>query len=182
MIIQVALPLVAEHGAAVTTQQIARAAGIGEATIFRAFTDKDTLIRACVAEAVRPDHLVRELASIDLDQELEARLIEAAEALSAYLGRMGAVVGALAATGAMRPPPDAAQPERGRDDSTRVTTGAIQELLEPDGARFRLPLEVAAATFGALVMSLGRVPRGEDGPLVDAPGMVDLFLHGALSG
>ena len=182
MIIQVALPLVAEHGAAVTTQQIARAAGIGEATIFRAFTDKDTLVRACVAEAVRPDHLLRELASIDLDQELEARLVDAADALAAYLGRMGAVVGALAATGAMRPPPDAARAEGGREESMQATTAAIQELLEPDGQRFRLPLEVAAATFGLLVMSLGRVPRRDDGPLVDAAGMVDLFLHGALAG
>ena len=51
MIVAAALPLVAEYGAAVTTSQIARAAGIGEATIFRAFKDKDEVLDACVAEA-----------------------------------------------------------------------------------------------------------------------------------
>jgi len=49
MVIRAALPLIAERGAAVTTQQVARAAGIGEATIFRVFPDKDALLDACVA-------------------------------------------------------------------------------------------------------------------------------------
>ena len=35
MIIQTAIPLIAEYGAAVTTAKVARAAGIGEGTIFR---------------------------------------------------------------------------------------------------------------------------------------------------
>lgn len=42
MIVRAALPLVVEYGTSVTTAQIARAAGIGEGTIFRAFGDKDT--------------------------------------------------------------------------------------------------------------------------------------------
>ncbi|WP_331763944.1 helix-turn-helix domain-containing protein [Streptomyces anthocyanicus] len=37
-----------------STAKIARAAGIGEGTIFRAFADKDALLAACMAEAVRP--------------------------------------------------------------------------------------------------------------------------------
>jgi hypothetical protein len=53
-----ALPLPIEHGAGVTTPQIAKAAGIGEATIFRAFADKDELLNACVAAALRDDHVL----------------------------------------------------------------------------------------------------------------------------
>ncbi|RJL34439.1 TetR/AcrR family transcriptional regulator [Bailinhaonella thermotolerans] len=99
MIVRVALPLVTEYGTAVTTSQIARAAGIGEATIFRVFADKDELIDACVHEALRGDHVINEVRAIPLDQPLEARLREAAAAMEAYLARMGAVLGALRAGG-----------------------------------------------------------------------------------
>ncbi|MFD8557277.1 TetR/AcrR family transcriptional regulator [Streptosporangium canum] len=99
MIVRAALPLVAEYGAAVTTSQIARAAGIGEATIFRAFTDKDELLDACVVEALRPDHALAQLAAIPLDQPLAARLTEAAGTLQAHTARIGTVLGALHASG-----------------------------------------------------------------------------------
>ncbi|HEX8343275.1 MAG TPA: helix-turn-helix domain-containing protein, partial [Actinoplanes sp.] len=79
MIIKAALPLVTAHGAAVTTQQVARAAGIGEATIFRVFADKEALLDAVMAEALRPDTVLAELATISLDQPLADRLVEAAE-------------------------------------------------------------------------------------------------------
>lgn len=112
MIVAVALPLVAEYGAAVTTSQIARAAGIGEATIFRAFKDKDEVLDACVAEAVGTDHVLRELASISLDEPLPVRLTEAAEALRAHLERLGTVIGALRASGHRRGREPGAGPRR----------------------------------------------------------------------
>ncbi|TDC94984.1 TetR/AcrR family transcriptional regulator, partial [Actinomadura sp. 7K507] len=99
MIVRTALPLVAEHGTTVTTGQIARAAGIGEATIFRVFADKDELLDACIAEAQRADDVLAEIAAIPLDQPLPDRLAEAATAMEAYLARMGTVIGALHATG-----------------------------------------------------------------------------------
>src|SRR5262245_37242184 len=99
MIVRTALPLVAEHGTAVTTAQIARAAGIGEATIFRVFADKEALLDACVVEALRTEHVVDEIRAIPLDRPVAARLAEAAAALDGYLARMGAVLGALHATG-----------------------------------------------------------------------------------
>src|SRR3954462_3758635 len=99
MIVAAALPLVAEYGAAATTSKVARAAGIGEATIFRAFTDKEELLDACMAEVVRSDHVVREVGSIPLDQPLAPRLPEAADPLSAHLPRLGAMAGALQASG-----------------------------------------------------------------------------------
>lgn len=92
MIVRAALPLLATHGAAVTTAQVARAAGIGEATVFRAFPDKDALLDAVVAEALRPDTALAELAAIPLDQPLTDRLTAAATALLAHLDRLGAVL------------------------------------------------------------------------------------------
>src|SRR5690348_14607461 len=102
-IVRAALPLVAEFGAAVTTAKIARAAGIGEATIFRVFDDKNAVLDACVLAATDPAQTLDDLRSISLDQPLAARLTEAVDALDAYLNRMGAVIGALTATGTPRP-------------------------------------------------------------------------------
>ncbi|MEV0230113.1 helix-turn-helix domain-containing protein [Nonomuraea sp. NPDC050786] len=105
MIVRAALPLVVEYGTSVTTAQVARAAGIGEGTIFRAFGDKDALLAACMAEAQRPDDTLAHVASISLELPLEERLVEASEALRGYLARMGAVAGALAASGGLRRDP-----------------------------------------------------------------------------
>ena len=118
MIVQAALPLVAEYGAAVTTQQVANAAGVGEATIFRAFADKETLLAACFAEAANPAGPLRELASISLEQPLAERLTDALDAMRAHLRRMGAVAGALFASGHRpdRPRPDRPGPDQSSPD------------------------------------------------------------------
>lgn len=89
MIVTAALPLVAAYGAAVTTAQTARAAGIGESTVFRAFKDKDEVLDACAAEAADSDHVLREPASVSPDEPLAERLLQAAEALHAHLEHEG---------------------------------------------------------------------------------------------
>ncbi len=48
MIAEQAVPLFLEHGAALTTRQLAEQLGIAEGTIFRAFGDKESLVRAAV--------------------------------------------------------------------------------------------------------------------------------------
>ncbi|MBD3145198.1 TetR family transcriptional regulator [Microbispora camponoti] len=99
MIVHVTLPLVAEYGAAVKTSQIAAAAGIGEATIFRVFKDKDELLEACIAETLRPDNVVESIRAIPLEISLHERLHEAAAAMQAHMDRMGRVLGAMHASG-----------------------------------------------------------------------------------
>lgn len=179
MIVAAALPLVAEYGAAVTTAQIARAAGIGEATIFRAFKDKDEVLAACTAEAMNPSHVLRELASISLDQPLADRLTEAAEAMRAHLARMGAVVGALHASGHRRErSPAAARPSDSRETAMRATRDALTELVEPDRAALRLPPERVASIF--LGMLFTQLHFGAEGVDVDPVEFVGVLLHGTL--
>ncbi|MGW2011963.1 TetR/AcrR family transcriptional regulator [Streptomyces nigrescens] len=192
MIVAAALPLVAEYGAAVTTSQIARAAGIGEATIFRAFKDKDEVLDACVAEAVGTDHVLRELASISLDEPLADRLAEAAEALRAHMERMGTVVGALHASGHRRgrgpgtctgtgtrdgedPPPDS------RAQSVTALRNAVIELIEPDRTAFRLSPEKVAAAFLGLLFTRLQTPAPDAGAPLTPEELIAVLLHGTLN-
>ncbi|MFF4051693.1 TetR/AcrR family transcriptional regulator [Streptomyces chartreusis] len=176
MIIQTAIPLIAEYGAAVTTAKIARAAGIGEGTIFRVFADKDALLQACVAEALSPEHAIRELDAIDISQPLPVRLAEAGEALQAHMSRMGAILGSLGHGGGKHP---GKVRGAGRAESTARIRAALAELLEPDKATLRRPPEQIAALFFGLLFTQ---PRTEDEPDLTPQELVEVFLHGALSG
>jgi AcrR family transcriptional regulator len=179
MIVAAALPLIAEYGAAVTTAQIARAAGIGEATIFRVFRDKDEVLDACVAEAMDPGHVLRELASISLDAPLPTRLTEAAEAMRAHLERMGTVIGSLHASGHRRDRSPSQRPTPGsREASMTAIRDGLAELLEPDRATLRLaPGEVAAIFLGMLFTQLNPTSSG---PTLTPQELVVVLLHGAL--
>lgn len=193
MIVRAALPLVVEYGTSVTTAQVARAAGIGEGTIFRAFGDKDALLAACMAEAARPDDTLAHVAAISLELPLAERLIEASEALRGYLSRMGAVAGALAASGGLRREFPAAGPRKGpgsessggttesgkramngREASMAATREVLAGLFEPERDRLRLDPERLAEAFQFMTMASGRGVT----PLTSAE-LVELFLHGA---
>ena len=181
MIVQSALPLVAEHGTAVTTLQVARAAGIGEATIFRAFPDKDALIDACIVEALRADRVLDELGAIPLDQPLPERLVEAADTLLAHLHRLGAVLGALSASGRPRRgdrEPGARPGGPDRAESMAAIRDAIAELLAPEADRLRQPAERLADAFLGYLFVRGHHPTE---PPMNSQEFVDLFLRGALT-
>lgn len=180
MIVHAVLPLLIEHGANVTSSQIARAAGIGEGTIFRAFKDKDELFDACTAEALRPDHVLDAIAEIPLDQPLEDRLVEAAEALGAHLERMGALMGALHASGRVKhrgPEQGSRSWKGGRRESMAAIRGAMVELFGPEKDRLRLPPEQLAGLFLTLLFG-GRRMASDDAPTTRQ--VVDFFLHGAV--
>ena len=183
MIVHAVLPLLMEHGTGVTTSQIARAAGIGEGTIFRAFKDKDELFDACTAEALRPDHVLDAIAEIPIDQRLEDRLVEAAEALGAHLERMGALMGALHASGRVKHrDPEQRLKNRtmkgGRGESMAAMRGAITELFEPEKDQLRLAPEQLAALF--LTLLFGGRRMAPDDNAATTRQVVDVFLHGAV--
>ncbi|MFE0766621.1 TetR/AcrR family transcriptional regulator [Streptomyces smyrnaeus] len=179
MIISAALPLVVEYGPLVTTAKIARAAGIGEGTIFRVFTDKEELLAACLEEALRPEDTVAHLGGISLDQPLAARLVEAAGVMRGHMDRIGEVAGALASRGKVERAgtADMEEGQRARESGLAAPRAALAALLEPEREALRLAPERLADLFQLMLMSAGRSGVRD----VSDAEIVDLFLHGALS-
>ena len=56
-IIEAVAPLLVDHGATVTTKQMAEAAGIAEGTLFSVFPDKRSVILATIKQRMDPEPL-----------------------------------------------------------------------------------------------------------------------------
>lgn len=178
MIVRAVLPLVVEYGASVTTSQLARAAGIGEGTIFRAFDDKDELLDACMAEAVRPDQTVQALTAIPLDLPLDQRLRDAVETLTAHTTRIGTLAAAMLTAGRPRPQrPDDGKRDH-RAESFATLRDAVATVIAPDADRLRLSPERTASLLFSMQLGQTRHRPAEGG--MSTAELVDFFLHGAL--
>lgn len=170
-IIAATLPLVREHGFAVSTRQIAEAAGIAEGTIFRVFEDKESLLRQVVEAAVDPADTERRLAAIGTDLPLEDRLLVVAQILHE---RLTSVFQLMAAIGFQRPPGD-----DGRNQPPRHAgiMAIIAELVEPDRERLRVPPAELARRLRILAFA-GFHPLINDHEPMTPDEVVDLLLHG----
>jgi AcrR family transcriptional regulator len=92
LIVKAVLPLFLERGGAVTTREVAQAAGIAEGTIFRVFADKNELIDAVVDAALDPAPVEAALAAIDPTPPFEERLVAAADILRARVAYVFRVI------------------------------------------------------------------------------------------
>ncbi len=175
-LIAATIPLLREHGTAVSTRQIADAAGVAEGTIFGVFKDKTSLLRAAVVAALDPTPLLRQLRAVDLGLPLRSRLAQAARLVREHVTSHGAIL--FAVRGALF------QGDRQGIVEVMATRylvlNAIATLIEPDARLLRR----SPLTAARLLMSFVAVPRGgvlgvPDEPLRDDE-VVSLLLDGLL--
>jgi AcrR family transcriptional regulator len=189
-IVRATVPLLGEYET-LTTAQIARAAGIGEAELLAVFADKEAVMQACTAALAEAMAVVfdaagevREIAAIGTDQPLASRLVKVIEILDAYYRRIRVDLDDLLPA---RVPADAPGTQtlipqdelRSLSSRSSELREAVATLLEADQQRLRLPARVLAEAF--VGMTFGGVrPARPDQPPLSAEQVVDLFLHGAL--
>lgn len=180
-IISATLPLLSEHGANVTTSQIARAAGIAEGTIFRVFGDKRELLQAALCAAMSADAEVAKIGDISADLPLVERLVQALAAIGDYQERLWSLMRALQESG-WRPEHDKfGQGDNHPRQQLRRVAAAIATLLGPDAAALRLGSRQAAGMLLALAFTNRMQEHGLGEPSTTPEQLVDLFLHGALA-
>jgi AcrR family transcriptional regulator len=164
-IVAATLPLFLEQGAAVTTREIAQAAGIAEGTIFRVFADKTALLDAVIEAALDPTPANAAMQAIDPDLSFEARLVAAVEVLRKrvlYLFRVFS-----AASGTTR----GAQPERTHD------LPALTAMFAAEAHHLsRAPVDAARVLRG-LTFACVHPSFGTEDPLTSEE-IVSVFLDG----
>jgi AcrR family transcriptional regulator len=183
-LITATLPLIREHGAGVSTRQIAQACGVAEGTIFRVFPDKDSLIRQAVEAAFDPAPLVAKIRGVDPSLPLDERLVAVVDIMQERLVGVFDLMGALN----MRRPPHAEPAQRGqpgvegwpmpRRPSDDVVHAAIAKVIAPDREQLRMPSMKLARALRLLVFAATH-PGITDGHPLSAQEIVALVLDGA---
>jgi AcrR family transcriptional regulator len=151
--VEAAIPLLVERGSAVTTRQMAEAAGIAEGTIFRVFPDKRALLHEAVRVSIDPEPVKRQLEDIYDGAPLEVQLAEAARILHQRFQVFSALLSVL------RTLPHAGEHEAGPPPFVAVANAAINESLtaifERHRDRLRIEPARAAAAFRGLILASG---------------------------
>jgi AcrR family transcriptional regulator len=172
-IVDATLPLLMQHGRAVTTRQIADAAGVAEGTIFRVFESKDELVEAAIEQAFRPGRFEDDLDAIDASAPLRARLVHLVALLQ---GRFSEIFGLMRAVGMVAPPDhDSEAHVRSRRD----IDAKLMLLLAPDLDRFRLPPQDVLHVLRLLTFSASHAEIA-DGRLLTPTQIVEVVLDGVL--
>ena len=172
-LIDVTLKLLREHGRAVTTRQIAEAAGVAEGTIFRVYETKEELIDAAIARAFEPGALVDRIGEIDPDQPLRDRLVTLASILQQ---RFRATFELMKKVGMVRPSDhvhDSPEAVAVRTRMRELVVGVVGD----DAGRLTVPPEEFVHRLRLLTFA-GSHPHISDGRLLSPDEIVDTLLHG----
>ena len=164
------LPLLMQYGSAVTTKQIAEAAGVAEGTIFRVFTDKEAVVQAALELAFDPAPIEQALAAVDRRRPFQRQLTEAVEIVQASMANIGRLVTAVGVptvlSGRRRPLP---------------TLRYMVALFEANECAVRCAPEEASRLICAMTLALSHPALVSERALAPAE-IVSMFLDGVGTG
>ena len=170
------IPLLREHGVAVSTRQIADAAGVAEGTIFGVFSDKASLIRAAVIAALDPAATLRALEELRAEPDLRTRL----ESCTTVIGQRmfsNAKLMMFARTDILpRVAPEAAGE---LSNNRRAMVESIAALMEPERDLLRYPPAVAARVLLSTIAAAASGIFDEPAP-IDSRQIVSILLDGLM--
>jgi AcrR family transcriptional regulator len=168
MIAEQAVPLFLEHGAALTTRQLADELGIAEGTIFRAFGDKDSLVRAAVQTFMEQSQARMADGLVDPALPLEKKVAVLVHGTRVWMQNMFRMV-------ALVPREDIPQiMHRPRDNEYQT---AIAAAFEPDADRLTIPLDRLAAVMSIAGVAANARRFGDAQGLTDEE-LVHFILYG----
>lgn len=176
-IVDAVAPLIVAHGAAVTTKQMADAAGVAEGTLFTVFDDKRALVMAVLENRLDPTPLAAALAAIDAQGPLHDVLTRAAAVVLPRIEEVRALASALHS---LPREPRRPRDRRHLDAWGAAIRGGVAALLRPHAAELRWPPERLAELFTALLF-VSRPLWAPGASPFDGPELADLVLHGALA-
>jgi AcrR family transcriptional regulator len=158
------------YGSAVTTAQIALAAGVAEGTLFRAFADKDALIAAAIQAAFDPGPTEAKLAAIDRALPLRDQLIAIVEILQYRVEQVWQLITVLNLS---IPPPK-------RDEGIHSDSGIreqIAAIFAPHVGELRCDATYAMRMLRSLAFA-GTHPRITEGQPFTPAEIVTILLDG----
>ncbi len=150
-ILNAVIPLLVERGAAVTTAEMAQAAGIAEGTIFRVFPDKTALLHAAITKTLDPAPIAKALAAIHAAAPLEEQLTEAAGILGARYEKTTALIAMVRSI--PHEHEHKAEAHRIAQESMAAVAAALTQLMKRHRNRLSVAPEQAAILLRGLVFA-----------------------------
>jgi AcrR family transcriptional regulator len=174
-LVDVTLRLLREHGRAVTTRQIAEAAGVAEGTIFRVVESKEELVELAITRAFEPGALIDRIEEIDPDQPLHVRLVQLSTILQQ---RFRATFDLMKKVGMVRPA-DHVHDSPEAVAMREYVQALMESVIGADRERLSVPARDLVHRLRLLTFA-GSHPHITDGQLLTPEEIVDTLLHGLL--